>query len=110
MKHHNRSFIIISLVLSTLVLGVILKELENDVNIDNNQFDFFWNAFWTIILTATTVGYGDIYPQTTPGRMTVGVAFIVGVFVLTFLISSINSMFEFSTDERSAAHEFDQKM
>lgn len=41
-----------------------------------------WDSFWWSIVTATTIGYGDIYPQTTGGRIT-------AIFLMMFGIGSL---------------------
>jgi voltage-gated potassium channel len=43
-----------------------------------------WNGVWWAVVTATTVGYGDITPATPPGRI-IGIVLMLGGigFVLT---------------------------
>ena len=44
------------------------------------------NAFWNIVITMTTVGYGDLVAFTTFGRITAGVAAMLGIILASILI------------------------
>lgn len=63
-------------------------------------FGSFPNALWNIIITATTVGYGDIYPITDCGRTVAIFAAFVGTVVISILVTVIdqNSKFEIPED------------
>ncbi|WP_370629288.1 potassium channel family protein [Lactobacillus sp. Sy-1] len=50
-------------------------------------------AMWWAITTATTVGYGDIAPQTAGGRLDAAVLMIGGVGFIGLLTSSITDFF-----------------
>ncbi|MHA8110565.1 potassium channel family protein [Lactobacillaceae bacterium Melli_B4] len=56
-------------------------------------------AMWWAITTATTVGYGDIAPQTTGGRLDAAVLMIGGVGFIGLLTSSITDFFTKSNAE-----------
>lgn len=53
--------------------------------------DLTWaDALWWSLVTMTTVGYGDYFPQTLGGRYLVGVpTMIFGISVLGYLLSSV---------------------
>ena len=60
-----------------LVSSIIMYSVENPA-----QPDVFTNAFsglWWAISTFTTVGYGDIIPITTFGRILSGVIALLGI-------------------------------
>jgi voltage-gated potassium channel len=54
-----------------------------------NLFD----AFYFSIVTVATVGYGDISPQTTGGRLVTMILILSGIGVLSFFVSIIVSAF-----------------
>lgn len=50
----------------------------------------------------TTVGYGDIYPQTSGGQVTGILIALWGAFVISLLIMITAEVFEFKTKEKQA--------
>ena len=58
---------------------------------DKTDLDQYENAIWCIIITMTTVGYGDVYPKTQVGRL-VSIAAAFSAVVLVAL--SVNAVTE----------------
>ena len=84
---------------STFVLGIALRTFEIGLDDMNNNFYYVWNAFWVVILTMTTIGYGDIFPRTHLGRITCIIACIWGVFILSLFVVALTNTTEFETKE-----------
>jgi voltage-gated potassium channel len=59
----------------------------------NPGFATVGDAFWWGIVTLTTVGYGDIVPRTTAGRLSGVAIMFTGVAVLGVLAGSLASLF-----------------
>lgn len=75
------------IIVSTIVLvtAAISYSLAEHVSIAN--------AFWWAIVTATTVGYGDISPHTFVGRAASIALMLIGIGIVGTLTSSISSFF-----------------
>ncbi len=59
----------------------------------NPAFKSLFNAFWWSIVTATTVGYGDIVPITQTGKIIASFLMIFGIISIAMLTSIITSAF-----------------
>jgi voltage-gated potassium channel len=67
------------------------------------QFTSLWDGVWWAVTTATTVGYGDIYPTTVQGRI-IGIALMfVGIGFHSLLTAAIAS--RFVKEERGSEHD-----
>jgi voltage-gated potassium channel len=64
----------------------------------SGEFGSLWDGIWWAVTTITTVGYGDIYPKTTEGRLIGIVVMVVGIAVASVLTATIAS--KFVRDER----------
>jgi voltage-gated potassium channel len=61
----------------------------------------FGDVIWWWIVSSTTVGYGDIAPHTTPGRVAAAITFIVGIYLYTnFITLTATSMEQFVHRDR----------
>jgi voltage-gated potassium channel len=73
-----------------LSLALIAAVLETIVD---SGIDGFNNALWWAIVTVTTVGYGDVVPTTTAGRIIAGALMLVGVSAIPIATSLDVSVF-----------------
>ena len=60
----------------------------------DSQINTFSDAVWWSISTVTTVGYGDIVPQSVSGRFMGMVLMVVGIAVMTAFISQVSATLE----------------
>jgi len=67
---------------------VAMELTEVDV-IDHAMYANMWDAMWWSVVTMTTVGFGDKYPITGPGRFLA----VVVMFMSLFLLSSFTATF-----------------
>ena len=88
------------LVVVTLVLGLLAGFLVTLVNRD--EFPTFADGLWWAIVTLGTVGYGDLVPSNTAGRVVGGIVIVVGVTFVAFLTAVVTSSF-ISADQEKAA-------
>jgi voltage-gated potassium channel len=70
----------------------------------NPEFFDFGQSLWWAIVTITTVGYGDITPITTNGRIAGVILMLSGVAVLGVLAGTLASFFGFGGDTSSDAN------
>ena len=53
---------------------------ERDV--PETNFQSIFHSMWWAVVTLTTVGYGDVYPQTTGGKIFTGFILLIGLSVI----------------------------
>ena len=64
-----------------------------------NEFTSIFSCFWLIIITITTVGYGDISPTTVPGKLVCVAAMIFGILYTAMPLAIVGSFFFDAYDE-----------
>jgi voltage-gated potassium channel len=67
------------------------------------EFPRLWDGVWWAVVTVTTVGYGDLYPETVQGRLIGMVLMFVGIGFLSLLTAAVAS--RFVKQERGDEHE-----
>lgn len=63
-----------------ITLGYITFLAESSVT--GSPVQNYTDALWLMLMSSTTIGFGDVYPITFVGRATVFVMFILGVGIL----------------------------
>ncbi len=87
--------IFILFILFTSATAIFFFEAKED---GGEIVTFFDGLYWSLI-TLTTVGYGDITPQTTEGRVITMILVICGVAVMAFITSIIVTSFNEKMEE-----------
>lgn len=67
---------------ATLAIAYILISALVIFNIEPDSFNSFFDAVYWATVSLTTVGYGDIYPTTTLGRMVTMLSSIFGIAII----------------------------
>lgn len=85
----NGFMYLVGFTLTTISLGAIaIYFAERGKTIEN-----FYDAIWWTIVTTTTVGYGDISPQTGIGRIIAVILMFVGIGFIGMMTGSITTYF-----------------
>jgi voltage-gated potassium channel Kch len=91
------SIIAVLWLITIVVFGVI------EYLVDPESFDNVWDGMWWATQTVTTVGYGDIVPQSTDGRVIASVLMIGGLSFFAVITGVITSAFVTAAQARRRA-------
>jgi voltage-gated potassium channel len=69
----------------------IMYEIEKGA--ENSKMTTFLDALWWCVTTVTTVGYGDVVPVTSIGRMVALVYMFFGIALISILMAVITNTF-----------------
>jgi len=87
-KYNKNIFIIVDVIkksrkplaaVCTLALCYLLVSALVIFNVENDSFDSFFSAVYWATVSLTTVGYGDLYPITTEGRVVAMISSVFGI-------------------------------
>jgi voltage-gated potassium channel len=78
--------------------------------LDHDEYSNVWVGMWWALQTVTTVGYGDVTPKHTSGRIVGTFVMLEGIAFLTIIIAAITSTFVArAAAEHEAAEAADEK-
>jgi voltage-gated potassium channel len=86
-KFHYTALLAVAVVLLG-AMGVLLAESNQ-----NRSITSFGDALWWAIVTATTVGYGDVSPITTEGRVIAVFLMLTGIGVIGIFTATVANYF-----------------
>ena len=91
------------MVISICVFGIALRNLERPFqHVSGKDWNYIWNGMWCIIITMSTVGYGDYYATTHLGRVISVIACFWGTFLISLMVLSLTISSEFTPQESKA--------
>ena len=88
MSVRNAANVIVSGTALVVVASGILMRL-----LDRREYPSIWRGLWWAMQTVTTVGYGDVTPRRTAGRIVASFVMLWGLAFLAILVAAITSTF-----------------
>ena len=96
--------VIVTATLLIVVVGGVLMRV-----LDHKEYASVWLGMWWVLETVTTVGYGDLTPESAIGKILTSLVMLWGVAFLAIITAAITSVFvaraqrERQTDAEHAA-------
>ena len=79
--------------------GFLLRVFEQPLKTASGQDFSYSNSFWNVIVTMSTVGYGEFYPKSHMGRLVGVIICLWGVVVVSIFVVTITNMLAFDPTE-----------
>jgi len=89
-RHRRFHYAAVTIVVVTTLAAFGIYAVERG---ENKSIQTLGDAFWWAVVTTTTVGYGDVSPVTTEGRLIAVGLMIVGIGFIGVLTATITSFF-----------------
>jgi voltage-gated potassium channel len=90
LQHRQFHFVALAAVVSVCLGGLGIYLVEGG---ENTRIQSFGDGVWWAIVTVTTVGYGDISPATTEGRVIATGLMLLGIGVIGAFTATVASFF-----------------
>ncbi len=104
MKTYPYFLILSAMAMSIFIFSFAIKICESPL-VREQEVKTFYNylsSMWNIVVTMTTVGYGDISAKTHLGRFVIFWVCIWGIFIVSMMVITLNNTLETSTLENKA--------
>lgn len=86
-----------------MIFGFQLRLFEAAISEASGQdFSDMINCMWNVIITLTSVGYGELFPKTFFGRIVGIIICFWGVFIVSFFVVTVTNMLNFSASEEKS--------
>lgn len=92
----------LALALAFVYIGALLLYFVEGPD-DPQNFGSIPRAIWWAVVTLTTVGYGDVYPHSVPGRLAAAMISLAGIGIVALPAGILASAFSDELREREAA-------
>jgi len=91
-----KKYILLTFILAWATLnvtgGLALRTFDHSV--PGNKVDTLWSAFWSVVVSETTIGYGDAMPLTHIGRLTIIASIALGMAIYAYVIMNTHKGME----------------
>ena len=89
--------------ISAFVSAYMLRIFERPLSgVSQQDFNSFYTSFWNVIITMTTVGYGDIYPKSFFGRILGIFLCIWGVLLVSLFVVTVSEQLELTQLQKNS--------
>ena len=90
----------VGVIVSATAVVVVLAGVAMRV-LDHSEYSNVWVGMWWALQTVTTVGYGDVIPAGSTGKVIGGIEMVLGVSFISFLTAGVTSaVIQRSQDKR----------
>lgn len=90
-KQSDLQVILFTIIVLMIVSASLMYMIENEIQSD--KFSSIPHAMWWSVVTLTTVGYGDMYPQTDLGKVLGAITALLGVGLIALPSGIISAGF-----------------
>ena len=109
MRKSPEKIVMMGLIISIPCFGYLLRICERPIVrtiTDSSEwnFDSYLDCMWNVIITITTVGYGDYFAKTLLGRIIIFICSIWGAFVVSLMVVALTNILEMDHLEQKAYH------
>lgn len=105
-KDNPLMLIVILFSSSALIFSYAVYLAERNISLvvcEPNVACTFGNALWLVLMTITTVGYGDYFPQTPLGRIIIFMVAVWGTFIVSITVVVVSNTLKMEKKEKEAS-------
>lgn len=115
MKRYPLFFVLFLEIFGIVFFGVLVwiaetnyvQHIPTDLSVDDYETEYagrilfynYANVFWNMVITMTTIGYGDFYTRSTLARMFIIFTGFYGILVTSLLVVAFTNLLEMESSE-----------